>query len=506
MSTEPAALRGPQDRVGPPADAVAAGLRSRFLTFAAREASLLSVLAFYLVMVVGSAPYELVQDSWLTLVSGREVVTNGLPHVDTLTTWTLGVPWIDQQWLAQSIFYGLHVAGGLKLVLLVHAAALVGALALALAAARSLGASGRSVWLTAGTCLLLAPWALQMRTQTLAVPLFVGLLWLLAADSRKPSSRVLVALPLLVVWANLHGTVVLAAVLVCLRGLTSVVAALRHTGPAGSGTRGAVLLAAAPACVFASPYGLDLVGYYQSLLLNPMLKALIDEWGVSSPSKVTALFYVVAFASVALLARQRKRLTGFEQLVLLGTLAGAITSLRSIVWFALAATVLVPVLLDGELSREQRPPALSPARSLLGLTALAAIVIAPVVAVSQPQSWYGSEWPDAAAARVGALASADPDALVLADDTVSDWLLWEQPQLAGRVAHDVRFELFSDEQFLELSAFRKRTGENWRRIAADYDILVFDPVRSATLVRDLRGDGGYRQVFETDLLTILVRR
>ena len=86
-----------------------------------------------------------------------------------------------------------------------------------------------------------------------------------------------------------------------------------------------------------------------------MLKSLIQEWGVSSPSKATALFYIVAFATVALLARQRARLTVFEQLVLLSMLAVAISSLRSIVWFALAASLFVPLLLDGELPREAQP-------------------------------------------------------------------------------------------------------------------------------------------------------
>lgn len=499
MSSDPAALR---ERHGPLAPTRSLGL---LLGFVAREASLLSVLALYGVIIIGSAPYELVQDSWLTLASGREVVTNGLPRTDTLTTWTLGVEWIDQQWLAQSFFYVLHVAGGMKLVLLVHAAALVGALGLALVAARSLGASRRSVWVAAAVALPLAPWALQMRSQTLAVPLFVGLLWLLARDSRAPSRRVLLALPLLVLWANVHGTVVLAAVLVCLRGLTSVVAALRASAPAGAGLRGGVLLAAAPVCVLASPYGLELVGYYRSLLLNPMIKNLVQEWGVSTPSKVTALFYVAAFVTVALLARQRARLTGFEQLVVLLTLVAAIASLRSIVWFALAAAVLVPLMLDGELPPEDRRRPLPPARALLGMSALATLVVAATAALLQPQSWYVSQWPDPAARRVAALAAASPEAVVLADDRVSDWLLWRQPQLVGRVAHDVRFELFTDRQFEQLSRFRRRTGADWRSLANRHEILALDPVASAALVRELRGFAGYRQVFASDLLVVLAR-
>jgi len=50
------------------------------------------------------------------------------------------------------------------------------------------------------------------------VPLFALLVYLLARDSRRPSARVYWCLPLLVVWANLHGTVTMAAGLVALHG------------------------------------------------------------------------------------------------------------------------------------------------------------------------------------------------------------------------------------------------------------------------------------------------
>jgi hypothetical protein len=44
-------------------------------------------------------------------VSGREVAQHGLPHHDSLTLWTLGARWIDQQWLGQLFYYGLARRG-----------------------------------------------------------------------------------------------------------------------------------------------------------------------------------------------------------------------------------------------------------------------------------------------------------------------------------------------------------------------------------------------------------
>ena len=94
--------------------------RARIFDVAAANAALLGALAFWILLLVFAMPQELVQDSWLTLLSGREVVQHGLPHADHLTIWTDGRAWIDQQWLAQSFFYAVFVAGGVRLVLLVH--------------------------------------------------------------------------------------------------------------------------------------------------------------------------------------------------------------------------------------------------------------------------------------------------------------------------------------------------------------------------------------------------
>ena len=71
------------------------------------------------------------------------------------------------------------------------------------------------------------------------------------------------------------------------------------------------------------------------------------------PGGTTALFYVLAAVTVALVAigRCRRRLTVFELLVLGVTLAGAVQAVRGVIWFALAAAAILPVALDGLLTR-----------------------------------------------------------------------------------------------------------------------------------------------------------
>jgi hypothetical protein len=501
MSTDPAAL--PPTVLAPPGRlSWPAALLRRIQD----ESATLLLLAAYFCIVLVALPEELVQDSWLTLLSGREVVEHGLPRTDTLTAWTAGREWIDQQWLAQAAAYELWRVGGLGALGLAHAALVVGAAAGGVLAARSLGATRRSATLVTGAAIFVAPWALQLRSQSLALPLFVAVLWLLAADSRAPSRRVYLVLPLLALWANLHGTVVLAALFVALRGVTVAVSGLRERAAPRSWLPRAAALGLLPAaCVFASPYGLELAGYYRSLFLNPMLRSFIGEWKASTPGSGTALFYALAFASVWLLARNRRRLTGFETAALAAATVGGLLALRSIVWFGLAALVLLPLLLDGEERlRERRPLPGGRLHLTLGLTAVAAVVVAAATVAARPDSWFLRTWSEEGAREVAALAAARPEAKVFSDDRNADWLLWRHPELAGRVAQDVRFELFETEQFLELDRLRMVAGD-WRRTLEGYDVLALDTSLEGDLIGAAVAEAGYRRVWTGDRLTVLVR-
>jgi hypothetical protein len=476
----------------------------RLGAFAEREAAVVSAAALYALVLLFVMPQMVVQDSWLALVSGREILSNGLPHTDTLAVWTSGAEWIDQQWLAHVAFYGVASAGGIELALLAHVALLTTAFAAALAASRSLGASPRSAALMGMICIFVAPWSLQLRSQSFAIPLFVAVLWLLAADSRAPSRRVLLVLPLLVLWANLHGTVVLAALLVALRGVTLAFTSLRARRRPVDWLGRSLALGVLPfACLFASPYGLALVGYYRTMLVSPLLRDFVGEWAVSRPSVKTLSFYLVASIAVGLLLRSRSRLTGFEQLALLLLLAAGASAIRSITWFALAAAVLLPLLLDGIFSQRPRSRGPSMLRRSVALAAGAAVLISLVVAFARPASWWSTGWPSAGAEDVASLVAERPGATVFADDRYADWLLWQQPQLAGRIAYDVRFELFTREQLDELVGYRNGVAEGWRRAIAGYDVLLVDHPLQPSLVRDLLATGRYERSYRDRWLTVL---
>src|SRR6266536_1803745 len=216
-------------------------LRRRSAEVLAREPFIVLVLGLYTVILTGLLPLFVGSDTWLALVAGRRVAHGWLPHHETLTIWSHGATWIDQQWLGQLLFYGLHAAGGFRLLMFVHVVVLVSAFVLALAFARR-GAASRSVAVVGALGLLVIFPSSAARTQAYAFLLFVLVFGLLASNSRNPTRRVLFVLPLLVLWANIHGSAVLGVGLVVIWTVAELLRIGRRAG-AVRARAGAVALA-----------------------------------------------------------------------------------------------------------------------------------------------------------------------------------------------------------------------------------------------------------------------
>ncbi len=383
------------------------------------------------------APSIVVGDTWLTLMAGREVVDHGLPDTEHLTVLGDGRTWTDQQWLAQVLFYAAHGLAGMRAVILLGVALVLLALGArdrdrARRAARRRARPSSSAVLA----VLAGPWGWTLRAQTAALPLFAGVLWLLVDASRRGARRrTLLVLPLLVLWANLHGSVVLGAGLTCSSGSSSWCA---HAGSRGSRSRSSP---SRPLTVLASPYGTKLIAYYDLMLVDAPFAPILREWQWSSPSATTALFWLLALVAVGLLAmrRCRSRLTFYELAVLLVTFVGAVQAVRGVIWFALAAAAILPLALDGVLTKADvdAPRSTASSRSRRSRA-------------SPSQCSRSSHAPRRGSSRSGrssasrrcAQATRDPNARLWATDGTADWLLWRIPDLRGRIAYDVRFELY----------------------------------------------------------------
>jgi hypothetical protein len=477
--------------------------RRRTSTLLERDGLLVAIVVGFAACVTFRLPLRISQDTWLTLVGGRQLLHHGLPGPDTLTYWTTGKDWIDQQWLAQLATFGLFKVGGLKLLALVHVAFITAALGLSLLTGRLRGGSPRAVaWLSLGTVYLFALSAGHVRAQSFAFPLFAVVLLLLVTDKRG-STRVLLTLPLLVLWANVHGSVVVGAALVGLKGLTMLFESTRERDSGTSRTCGSLLVAGSVVACLITPNGLRIVPYYHEMLLNPSFRSLVAEW---RPPTLTLWFvplYAAAGLSFWLLGRRPTQFRRFDRLALILLVGLAFLAIRNIMWLALAITPLLAPALDAELPRTRPAPAR--ANKAFALAAAAFAVISVLAAASRSPEAYAAPYPPAAASAVARAAAHDPSLRIYSDIHYADWLLFTQPELEGRIGWDARLELLSAEQLTQIARFRAGI-DGWRAAAGGARLIVLDPrTEERAIETALLSEPGSRRLYRDDRISVLLR-
>jgi hypothetical protein len=477
-------------------------VRRRLVTALDRNAFVILALAACAGAQIAFLRSALQSDTWYTLVSGRLVWLSGLPDRDTLTALTAGRQWVDEQWLAQLGFYGLWSVGGLVLAMFSLVVLYTGAFGILAAGARARDASARSVALVTGVSFLVGVPNTILRAQVPAYVLFALVLVLLLADERQASWRVYLTLPLLALWANIHGSVLTGAALVSLYGTITVVR-LARIDKTGRIARGVFLLVAPWICVLASPYGLDLPHYYRAVLDNPTLAHNVSEWGPST-LKGQPFFFGLLFAAIALAVLARRRLAPFSILALAGTGAFGLVAIRNVVWFALVAAATLPAAVDAVWppGESRRRPAVNVALAATGI-AFACVMAAAVL--GRGDRWLENRYPSRAATVVSSTAQSDPRARIFSDERYSDWLLFTDPSFAGRIAYDVRFELLSRAQLERIIAFRLERGPDWLSAAKGYELLVLDPKADQGAVRLISREPGASVVYRDDQVVVLRR-
>jgi hypothetical protein len=451
----------------------------RALDWLQARALFVTAVAAVIALSAAGIPNHLAQDGYLALVAGRIIAAHGIPHHDDLTVMAHGVRWIDQQWLAQVAMYGLQALGGLQLMTVVYVLMTGFAFAATIAAARQLG--GRDIHVLAmlplGTFFYLVT-AVTIRTQGFAYPLFVATLCLLAAETRRPTRRRWLAVfPLLVVWANLHGSVTLGVAIAVIYGAAELAAGYRRAGAGGlADAKGLAFVLGSPLALFVTPYGTSIVHYYRVTLFNSGFGKLVTEWQpVTSYTILAVPLLLLIFGTVWALGRSGRRTPAFDQLVLAVLALGAIDAVRNITWFGLAVMILLPVTITG--LRPNAPVALRNARInlVLASASIALAAIALLAILTHPTKWFESTYPRRAVATVARIVAARPETKIFADVRFADWLVWEDPALAGHIAYDTSLENLTDAQLSALSSLTSERGAGVPSTLGPYTVLMLLP-------------------------------
>jgi len=358
-------------------------------------------------------------DLYWHLLIGQEIL-DGTPVAEAGRGWSFApVPdtWVTTQWLAEVLFAWLHSMGGFGAMVVYRTVTVVIALAVLAAVTLYRRPARAAVWpyAIAGFSLALTSQERSQQITYILAPLVGWWAMRLWREGRVP--RWWVVLPLVVVWANMHGGWLLVPLALL---LAAAARALDHglRDRAILGAAGISALAGVAACI--SPIGIDNA---LAVLRFSGSTATIGEWKPvilwdwqALPLILLGLLLVVAWA------RGRARPTRGELLLALGLLAFGFQAWRSVT----PASLMLAPLVVGTLARALGEPDPLPAgtrqpmtRVLVG-AGIAAALVAPLVATTQPVVVPR----DIPVALLSRLADAPQPLKVLNTYNVSGPVLW----------------------------------------------------------------------------------
>ncbi|HVB46189.1 MAG TPA: hypothetical protein VNF47_26250 [Streptosporangiaceae bacterium] len=461
----------------------------------------------------------LIVDSYYDLYAGRYLVRHGIPHRNLVTIAAHGAPWIDQQWLAHIAYYAAFAAGGYPAVAALSAALVTAGFAvLALTMARrGVPATRMFAWTITAFAACLGN--TQVRAQSFGYLFFAVTLWLVLDDSDsaaprppaswprspRPRARTWLVLPVLVLWANTHGSVLLGAALVGgYAACRAAIAARRRCRTPALAYL--VLAAAACAAVLCTPYGTATAGYYLRFGPNSALDSYVAEWAPSLNAASTWIFLGAAAAVLTAAAvswRRGARPDPLLAALAVGLLGLALTAARDEAWFGLAGSLLAADALAR--AGGSRVPVLSAGFRRTTAAALGALAAASLAALAvRTDLEFESQAPVRAIQVAAAVAARQNDPAVLGDDYSGTAALWLAPELTGRVGFDCRFEFFSATELGAYFDFVLVRGHHWQRASRGYSVIVAASQRAA-LVRALIGLPGWRVAYHGRDGVVLVR-
>ena len=309
----------------------------------------LAVTAFAALLTVPAA-----DGPWLSQL-GRSIaerggIPDGVPYASAVSDGWPNVPVLGE------LIFALLATAGTRGLQVAQIAAVGGTLALLARDARRAGARERGV---AIALLLLVPACfgpiVAIRAQLFSLPLFAACALLLRAESREPSRRIWLLVPLLALWGNLHGAVLTGA---AVAGAYLVF----ERGRRRPGESAAVAIASAFA-LCANPALWNTPAYILGVLHNEAARQAIGMWAPLSPGNWLDVAF--ALAAVALLAGALRARPKLWELVALGGLALlTLHAARGGMWLALFAVPLAATgfggrAAGGRVARLARPFALA---------------------------------------------------------------------------------------------------------------------------------------------------
>jgi hypothetical protein len=517
---------------------------------------LLAVVQFALVIATAFSfaftPLRASHDEWWHLKAGRWIVENKRLPVNDIFTYTgENIRWHNHEWLSQVLFYGIYswgeerMIGGLR-ALITFKAAIVAA---------TLGVVGLLAWLRCGAWSIaflvsviaadVARRTIYPRPPILSYLLFAGMLLMLYSWKKGclKGRWLWVLAPVTVLWANLHGMVLLGiatagafaagelfeavAAWLSRRRAPDTIPEAANTMPEAlrrfgllAGLTAAIILAAT-----ASPSGAHIFFLSRNFTADPILQRVISEMlptpFVLAQTASGAWFfnplYVSFWASLALLVvlflwnRCRFRFGADYVLTAFFTFQ-AVMHVRLLPLYAIAVSGTIAFLLAERLKGmlKRRPDATR--EILIALTAALAGIYVFAVAEPPPQTFFRrnlalfagkdkepADYPEQMMKYI--IRTRFPDRMFSQVNYCGYAIWWLSPE-HHKLFTDNRFDVFGSRFFVEeatvvngVEKSEARIGSGWNEILDRYGVNFVVISRDAPLNGKLRASGGWDHVY-----------
>ena len=434
---------------------------------------------------------------WQITVGQWIIDHRAVPETDVFSFTMRGQPWISTQWLAQVLFARTYAVFGWSGPVVISAAAIAASFALFTKyLGRHLSESTTLVFVAAALALTVPH--LLARPHVLAMPLMVAWFGGLIAACDRRAAPSLWLLPVMALWANLHGGFVFGLVLIAPIALDAVVnteAKLRQALI----LRWAAFALAALVAACCTPYGWNSLLASQKILELGGALPLIMEWKPADFGNVGAL-EVCLLLGIGLSLWRGVKLPPLRIVLLLGLVHMALAQARAGEMLALLAPLVLAVPLSKQIGSIEVSAAAPPAGRGVLFAGLSVLLMAGTFAYASVHRFapHPHSAPVAAVTELKKLNVAR----VLNDYDFGGYLI------ARGVAPfiDGRTELYGEKFFVDHNAASGlMEPENLFRILEQYKIdATFMRTQSAAS-KLLDHIDGWQKIYSDDIATIPVR-
>ena len=454
------------------------------------------------IVVVAGTPLPAIDLAYHLRAGDVMFDTHAVLRTDVFSAAAFGEPWLNQQWVAQIVLAGVFRLGGWFGLAALRALLSALVLTFVFLACRAAGATTRrAAWLAFGSGVVLAA-GFMLRPQLLGMVCFAVTAFLVARRRAHPGG-VWIVIPITILWANLHGSFVLAPLMLGLAWAED-----RWVRGRGSPN----LLLAGLGSLLATtvtPYGYRVWSYAAGLATHPVIRKTITEWQPPTIEIYTgAVFFLsVVVVTALLIGRVRRPVPWGSLLPLAVFMAIALAAVRGVYWWGMAApVVLAGVLSEGPANDERRDPTGPLNVAIVGVLALAVVATmvrwAPFTGPAIPDGGKVSFAPVGITSELH--RTLRPGEVVFNAQEWGSWLEFEFRR--NPVMVDSLVEVVPENVWWEYYAVSAGV-EGWQATLDGWhvDVAVLARDQQPDLIPRMRADPGWRLIYE-DAEGLIFRR